>query len=370
MTLECFACGKPHDPNQPQTVCTACGKPLKVIHQDARLARPVQGPDSMWRYRPMLPSCEQVSLGEGWTPVVPLESLGLRGWIKDESHNPTKSFKDRGMSAAISMARKYGFQVVAAPSAGNAGGSLAAYAKAAGMRAIVAMPKDTPFACVEEAESYGAEVILHDGLITDCGRVIAEIQTHRPEIFNVATLREPYRIEGKKTMAYELVEQLGEVPDVIVYPTGGGTGLIGMWKAFDELERLGWIGARRPRMVSVQAEGCAPIVLAFEQGLSEGAEVQDAHTIASGLRVPKAIGDFLMLRVLRESKGIAVAVSDEEMIACALEMEAKAGVSACPEGGATLAAARKLAASGWIQPEETVVLFNTAAKEKYKEAFE
>lgn len=375
VTLSCFACGKPHDPNLPQTVCSDCGKPLRVEYDLGKAAEVLQSVGSsdiasMWRYAAALPPCEPVSLGEGHTPLVAAEALGIRGWIKDEAENPTRSFKDRGMSAAISMARQYGFRAVAAPSAGNAGASLAAYAQAAGMRAIVAMPKDTPSACIEEARKYGAEVILLDGLITDCGRAIAEIQKEQPDIFNLATLREPFRIEGKKTMAYELVEQLQEVPDVIVYPTGGGTGLIGMWKAFDEMEALGWIGKKRPRMVSVQASGCAPIVRAFEEGLEVGAEISNPHTKAAGLRVPRAIGDFLMLRVLRDSGGTAVAVEDDEMIACAREIEELTGVSACPEGGATLAAARKLTHDGWIQPDDTVVLFNTAAKEKYLEAFE
>lgn len=368
--LTCFLCGQQFDCEQPRTVCV-CGRPLRVETEGVvpRERLPEREP-TLWRYREVLPDCDPVSLGEGMTPLIAAPQFGRRWFIKDESLNPTASFKSRGMSVAISMAKRYGIRRVAAPSAGNAGGALAAYAAAAGMKATVVMPSDTPSACIVEAQCHGAEVILHDGLITDCGAVVAKMQQEDPSLFNVATLREPYRIEGKKTMGYELAEQLDwRLPDVILYPTGGGTGLIGMWKAFDEMERMGLVGSKRPRMVVVQAEGCAPIVHAFCDAKRFAEEVTNAHTVAAGLRVPRALGDFIMLDVLHASSGTAVTVSDEEMIACAKEIARKVGVFACPEGGATLAAARKLERDGWIQPEEVVVLFNTASGVKYLEAF-
>lgn len=367
--LTCFLCEERFDSEEPRTVCI-CGRPLRVevdgvVPRDALAERAA----SLWRYREALPECDPVTLGEGMTPLIPIPSLGARWFIKDEAVNPTASFKSRGMSVAISMARRYGVRRVAAPSAGNAGGALAAYAAAAGIEATVVMPSDTPGACVVEAKCHGANVILHRGLITDCGAVVAKMQEEDPSLFNMATLREPYRIEGKKTIGYELAEQLGwRLPDVILYPTGGGTGLIGMWKAFEEMERMGWIGAHRPRMVVVQAEGCAPIVNAFDAGERTAHEVENAHTVAAGLRVPRALGDFIMLDVLRASSGTAVSVSDEEMVACAREIARSLGIFACPEGGATLAAARRLQREGWIKPEEIVVLFNTASGVKYLEA--
>lgn len=367
--LTCFLCGQRFDGEEPRTVCE-CGRPLRVDIDGVvpRGALPEREP-TLWRYREALPDCEPVTLGEGMTPLVPVPNFGERWFIKDEALNPTASFKSRGMSVAISMAKRYGIRRVAAPSAGNAGGALAAYAAAAGMEATVVMPSDTPCACVVEARCHGANVILHDGLITDCGAVVTQMQQQDPSLFNLATLREPYRIEGKKTMGYELAEQLGwRLPDVILYPTGGGTGLIGMWKAFDEMERMGWIGAHRPRMVVVQADGCAPIVNAFQSGERFAEEVAGAHTAAAGLRVPRALGDFIMLDVLGASSGTAVTVSDDEMIACAKEIARTVGVFACPEGGATLAAARRLRGDGWIKPEEVVVLFNTASGVKYVEA--
>lgn len=367
--LSCFLCGQRFDSEQPRTVCN-CGRPLRVEIDGIvpREALPQRGA-TLWRYREALPDCEPVTLGEGMTPLIPTPCFGERWFIKDEALNPTASFKSRGMSLAISMAKRYGIRKVVAPSAGNAGGALAAYAAAAGMEATVVMPSDTPRACVLEAECHGARVILHDGLITECGAVVAQMQQADPSVFNLATLREPYRIEGKKTMGYELAEQLEwRLPDVIVYPAGGGTGLIGMWKSFDEMERMGWVGAERPRMVVVQASGCAPIVNAFRKGERFAEEVKDPHTLAAGLRVPRALGDFIMLDVLRASSGTAVTVSDEEMIACAKEIARTVGVFACPEGGATLAAARQLVRDGWIRPDEVVVLFNTASGVKYVEA--
>jgi threonine synthase len=272
------------------------------------------------------------------------------------------------MSVAVSMARRFGFEEVAVPSAGNAAGALAAYSAAAKMKAHVFMPRDTPKANIEECLFFGASVNLVDGLITDCAAAM-RASNDAKHAFDMSTLREPYRVEGKKTMAYELFEALSKLPDVIIYPTGGGTGLIGMWKAFDEMQALGLVGSERPRMVSVQAAGCAPIVTAFEEGERFAAEAQKAHTIASGLRVPKALGDFIMLDLLRESQGAAVAVTDEEMLRCARKMAVRSGVNACPEGGATLGAAEILAALGFIREEDVVVLFNTASAAKYAEAF-
>ncbi|MES1227265.1 MAG: threonine synthase, partial [Armatimonadota bacterium] len=301
-------------------------------------------------------------------PLLPTPNLGENWFVKDEAVNPTASFKARGMSLAVSMAKKFGVTKVAVPSAGNAGGALAAYAARAGMEAHVYMPKDTPRACIQECEVHGANVVLWDGLINDCEAEIARLKEERGW-FDFSTLKEPYRIEGKKTMGYELAEQLNwRLPDVIFYPTGGGTGLIGMWKAFDEMERMGWIGSFRPRMVSVQAEGCAVLKGPFERGERFAEPVTGAQTAASGLRVPKAIGDFIMLDLLRASKGLAVTCSDEEMISSAKEMARKTGVYASPEGGATLAAAKRLLVEGWLQPDERVVLFNTGSGGKYSEA--
>ena len=289
-------------------------------------------------------------------------------YIKDESLNPTGSFKARGLSAAVTCARARGAQKLAIPTAGNAGGALAAYAACCGLSAIVFMPRDTPAAFAIECQFCGAALELVDGLISDCGKIVGE-RKEREGWFDVSTLKEPYRVEGKKTMGYELAEQLGwTLPDLVIYPTGGGTGLIGMWKAFDEMEQMGWIGSARPRMVSVQAAGCAPIVRAFEQG-DDAAEIwEDAHTIASGLRVPGAVGDFLMLRALRESGGTAVAVSDEELIAHSHTMAAHTGIFPAPEGGATLAALMVLKEQGLVGSDERVVLFNTGSGYKYLEA--
>ncbi len=323
---------------------------------------------SMWRYAGVLPFCEPVSLGEGMTPLHHAPMFGEGVYIKDEGVNPTGSFKARGMSAAVSMARHLGAKKLAAPSAGNAGGALAAYAAKAGLESHVFMPRDTPRACVVEAQMHGADVRLIDGLINDCGRMIGEMK-EREGWFDMSTLKEPYRVEGKKTMGYEIAEQMDwTLPDAIVYPTGGGTGLVGMWKAFDEMESFGWIGSDRPKMISVQANGCCPIVTAFENGERFAQLHENAHTSASGLRVPVAVGDFIMLDLVRASGGTAVAVSDDDMVACAKEIAAKTGVFACPEGGATLAAYRRLVASGFLKPAEKTVLFNTGSGVKYLEA--
>jgi threonine synthase len=331
----------------------------------------------LWRYREVLPVERDeniVSLGEGWTPLLSTPKLaarvGLRElFIKDESQNPTQSFKARGMAAAVSMALELGARKLAVPSAGNAAGALAAYAARAGLEAFIFMPKDTPRANIVECEQTGAHVTLMDGLITDCGAEVAR----RKDLegwFDVSTLKEPYRIEGKKTLGYELAEQFDwELPDVIIYPTGGGTGLIGMWKAFDEMETMGWIGRKRPRMVTVQAAGCAPIVRAFKEGKRFADEFPDAATTASGLRVPRAIGDFLILDALRASKGTAESVTDEELIAATREIGASEGLFCAPEGAACLPALRKLIAAGEVLETERVVLFNTGAGVKYLESY-
>lgn len=370
MTLTCFLCGLTYPAERLVNTCT-CGRPLRVDYDlSASTLRPddLHGREAtVWRYREVLPDCAPVSLGEGMTPLHRAPRLGTNWCIKDEGVNPTASFKARGMSVAVSMARHLGAERLAVPSAGNAGGALAAYAAKAGLRAFVFMPRDTPRACVVECENHGAEVTLIDGLITDCA---AEIGRRKDDEgwFDLSTLKEPYRVEGKKTMGYELFEQLGRLPDAIVYPTGGGTGLVGMAKAFDEMERMGWIGSARPKMISVQAEGCAPIATAFRAGERFAAEFPNAHTAASGLRVPRAIGDFIMLDLIRGTGGTALTVSDAEMIAAAKEISSTTGVFASPEGGATLVAARRLLAEGFLGEDETVVLFNTGSGVKYIEA--
>jgi threonine synthase len=379
--LECSRCEKRHPHNRLQNLCEACGKPLlarydltaaaKTLTREGLAARPA----TMWRYAEVLPGNTPVSLGEGMTPLVHArrvgERLGLEHlYIKDEGLNPTGSFKARGLSAAVTQAKALGAKALAIPTAGNAGGALAAYAARAGLVAVIVMPADTPLANVMESRAFGADVRKLDGLISDCGRYVAE-HKDREGWFDVSTLKEPYRIEGKKTMAYEVWEQFeGKLPNTIIYPTGGGVGLIGMWKAFEEMEAMGWIGPERPRMVAVQAAGCAPIVEAFEKG-GESAEFWDhAATIASGLRVPKVLGDFLILSALRASLGTAVTATDEEMLAAGRELAAREGIFAAPEGAATVVAARKLATDGWIEPQQAVVLFNTGTGYKYSEAWQ
>jgi len=381
--LECAACHLEHEARRLLNLCRECGKPLLVRYdleqaQSALTKESLVGrrPD-LWRYREVLPvedDANIVSLGEGWTPLLRAERLGNklgidRLYIKDESQNPTQSFKARGMSAAVSMAKELGSQKLAVPSAGNAAGALAAYAARAGLECFIFMPDDTPRANVVECEQTGANVTLMAGLITDCGAEVAR-RKEAEGWFDVSTLKEPYRVEGKKTLGYELAEQFNwELPDVIIYPTGGGTGLIGMWKAFDEMEQMGWIGPERPRMVTVQASGCAPIVRAFESGQRFADEFPNAETVASGLRVPKAIGDFLILDAIRASKGTALAVTDEELLDATLEIGAAEGVFCAPEGAACLPALRKLLATGEVATNERIVLFNTGAGVKYLEAF-
>jgi threonine synthase len=380
--LYCSSCGKEYETGKLYNLCV-CGKPLMVAYDleraSATLTREsLAGREaSLWRYREVLPVDDQrneLTLGEGMTPLLKTERLGgqlglSNLFIKDEGVNPTGSFKARGMAVAISMARELGVEKLAVPSAGNAAGALAAYAAKAGLPAFIFMPNDTPKANIIECQQTGAHVTLIAGLITDCGRIIAE-RKEAEGWFDVSTLKEPYRVEGKKTMGYELAEQLNwELPDVILYPTGGGTGLIGMWKAFDEMEAMGWIGSHRPRMVTVQAEGCAPIVKAFAAGANAGADVPDAHTVASGLRVPKAVGDFIMLDILRKSGGTAVSVTDEELIAAVKEIGSAEGIFAAPEGAACLPALKQLLSRGELDRNERIVLFNTGTGVKYLEAF-
>jgi threonine synthase len=381
--LECGACGLSHEARRLHNLCRQCGKPLLVRYDLDRAAQSLTKESlsgrraDLWRYREVLPVEDDeniVTLGEGWTPLLSARELaarvGLRELlIKDESQNPTQSFKARGMAAAVSMAKELGVRKLAVPSAGNAAGALSAYAARAGLEAHIFMPRDTPRANIIECEQTGAHVTLMDGLITDCGAEVARLK-ETEGWFDVSTLKEPYRIEGKKTLGYELAEQLDwELPDVIIYPTGGGTGLIGMWKAFDEMEAMGWIGGKRPRMVTVQAEGCAPIVRAFEEGKRFADEFPNAATTASGLRVPRAIGDFLILDALRASNGTAVSVTDEELLAATREIGASEGLFCAPEGAACLPALRKLIAAGQVKTEERVVLFNTGAGVKYLESY-
>jgi|SRR5579875_2361165 len=378
--LECSRCKKSYAHSELRNLCD-CGGPLlarydlkaaaKTLTREALRSRP----KNMWRFEEILPARECVTLGEGMTPLLHArrlgETLGLRSlYIKDEGLNPTGSFKARGLSAAVSRAKELGARALATPTAGNAGGALAAYAAKAGIPCVIVMPADTPLANEIECRAFGADVRKLNGLISDCGKYVAE-NKDKNGWYEVTTLKEPYRIEGKKTMGYELWEEFnGKLPDVIIYPTGGGVGMIGMWKAFEEMEAMGWIGRKRPRMVTVQAAGCAPIVDAFEKRETGAPMWPNAATIASGLRVPKALGDFLILQAIRESQGTAVAASDEEILAAARELAAAEGIFAAPEGAATVVAARKLAAKKWIKSDEAVVLFNTGCGYKYNEAWQ
>jgi threonine synthase len=359
-----------------------CGAPLLVHYDLAAIRNRWQKKDlansanTMWRYAPVLPAeaQEAVTLAEGWTPLMQAvalqRDLGAQNlWIKDEGRNPTGSFKARGLSCAVTMAKKFGLRKLAIPSAGNAAGALAAYAAKGGMEAYIFMPRDVPQANFIECRAFGAHVTLVDGLISDCGRLVAE-RKEREGWFEVSTLKEPYRIEGKKTMGYELAEQFDwQLPDAIFYPCGGGVGLIGMWKAFDELEQLGWIGSKRPKMIAVQAAGCDPITRAFERNAPTSEFFPNARTIASGLRVPKALGDFLVLQALRESGGTAISISDEEMIDAGLLLAEREGLFVAPEGGACVVAARRLLESGFLRPEERLVIYNTGSGLKYLEAY-
>jgi threonine synthase len=378
--LECTRCGEHLPADRPQNVCPKDGGVLFVRYDLANLNGKLRTEDlsgrvaSMWRYAEVLPDATPVTLGEGFTPMLPSREYA-NVFIKDEGLNPTGSFKARGMSAAVTMARHYGLKKLAAPSAGNAGGALAAYAAAAGIEAHIFMPKDVPMANRMECDYYGAHVTLVDGLISDCARMVAE-RKGKEGWFDVSTLKEPFRVEGKKTMGYEVAEQMNwKLPQGIIYPTGGGVGMIGMWKAFDEMEQLGWIGSERPKMTSVQAAGCAPIVKAWEAGKSaSGMWISEmwvgAQTFAAGLRVPKAYGDYLILDILKKSQGAAVAATDEEILAATRHWASVEGVFAAPEGAASLVAYQKLRASGFFRAEDKVVLFNTGSAYKYLDMIE
>jgi len=377
--LECGKCGATYEANQLINLCPACNRPLLARYDLQKAATTLtkhalkERQASLWRYEEVLPVQRRdamIMLGEGWTPLVHAGRLGneigcANTLIKDESLNPTGSFKARGLAMAVSRAYELGAKEIAIPSAGNAAGAMSAYAAAVGLPAYVFMPKDVPSTFQVECKELGAEVTLVDGLINDCGVKVRE-GVEKYGWFDVSTLKEPYRIEGKKTMGYELAEQMDwHLPDVIIYPTGGGTGLIGMWKAFAEMEAMGLIGSERPRMVTVQSTGCAPMVRAFEQG-DEHAELwKGAKTVADGLRVPVAVGDFLIMQALRQSGGTAIAVPDEEMLHYTKVMGKNTGIFPAPEGAACLAAQVHLLEQGWIKADETVVLFNTGTGLKY-----
>ena len=379
--LECSLCHQRFDAGAVANLCP-CGGPLLVrydldtIRIRWRRRDVPNGRSNMWRYAPVLPASDPfiVSLGEGWTPLLETRRLGAQLgadhlWVKDEGLNPTGSFKARGLSCAISMCNELGIRKVAIPSAGNAASALAAYAAAAGIESHIFMPRDVPQANYLDCKAYGANVTLVDGLISDCGRIVAE-RGPAEGWFDVTTLKEPYRIEGKKTMGYEVAEQMNwELPDAIFYPTGGGVGLIGMWKAFEEMERLGWIGSRRPKMIAVQAAGCAPVVRAFEQNEPRSTFWDDASTVAAGLRVPKPLGDFLVLDAVRASKGTAIAVTDEELLDAGIQLASMEGIYAAPEGAACVAALAKLLSCGFLNRSERIVIYNTGTGLKYPEAY-
>jgi threonine synthase len=374
--FECSRCRNVVSAEKPQTLCPSCAgslyvrydlAPLRgVAQREAIAAEAARSPwAGMWRYRSVLPDVEPVTLGEGWTPVI-RSKRHQNLFLKEEGANPTGSFKARGLALAVTMARHFGLKKLAVPSAGNAAGALAAYAAAAGIEANIFMPKDVPFANYVECILYGANVTLVDGLISDCGRIVAE-RKGKEGWFDISTLKEPFRIEGKKTMGYELVEQLGwEYPDAVFYPTGGGVGLIGMWKAFGELEELGWVKpGRRPRMIAAQSAGCAPVTRAFEEGKQSSQVWNNAATFASGLRVPKPYGDYIMLEILKESGGVALSFSDEQILASLKDWARNEGIFLSPEGAAATAAYDHLVSTGFLKPADRVVLFNTGAGLKY-----
>ena len=378
--LECSVCGKVHETEERQNVCRACGKILEARYDLEKAKKlwkrdEVAGlGDSFWKYLPVLPvrsPAAIVSLGERITPIIRLHALEAElgvgpVWVKDEAIMPTGSFKARGLGMAVTRAAELGVKHVCIPSAGNAAGACAAYAARAGLNCTIVVPADTPASNIEESRVYGASVITVEGNISDAAKHLQELRRGHPDWFDVSTFKEPYRLEGKKTMGYEVAEQFEwNLPDVVIYPTGGGTGLVGMWKAFDEMERLGWIGAERPRMVSSQSAGCAPIVRAFESGKEESEFWEGARTAASGLRVPKPFADYLILRSLRKSKGNAVAVSDDETAAEVRNVGKNDGFYFSPEGATTAVVLRKLARDGWVRAGETVLLWNTASAAKY-----
>ncbi len=376
--LICSKCHEKFDHRELQTFCTSCNKPLLAIYDlekvKSELARDVfSGREpNLWRYRELLPVLDErhiITLGEGFTPLIKLQpQMGLDNiWVKDDSQIPTGSFKARGLAMAVSKAHELGVSKVAIPTAGNAGGALAAYAIRAGMECFIFMPKDVPNINYLESKLTGAHVTLVDGIISDCGKIVAE-KKEEMGWFDVSTLKEPYRIEGKKTMGLEIAEQFDwQLPDVIIYPTGGGTGLIGMWKAFGELKELGWISGDLPRMISVQSTGCDPITQAFEGGKMESEFFENAETVAAGIRVPKAFGDALILQALKESCGLAVSVSDEEILASLSELAQKEGMVVCPEGAATYSALKLLKEKGDVNRSDKIVLFNTGSGLKYPE---
>ena len=373
--LECTRCGEHYPADRPQTVCAKDGGvlyaryDLATIKRSFSSARLAGRAPTMWRYDAVLPAADPVSLGEGFTPMLSSREFP-NVYIKDEGLNPTGSFKARGLSACVTMARHFGLKKLAIPSAGNAAGALAAYAATAGLEAHIFMPKDVPMANRIECDYYGAHITLVDGLISDCAKRVAELKEFdswkRDGWFDVSTTKEPYRVEGKKTMGYEVAEQLGWcMPQGIIYPTGGGVGMLGMWKAFDEMEALGWIGSDRPRMITVQSAGCAPIVKAWDEGKQSAEMWPDAATLASGLRVPKPYGDYLILDILKKSKGTAIAATDEEIVEATRHWAKVEGIFAAPEGAACLVAYRKLRASNSFKADDTVVLFNTGSGLKY-----
>ena len=383
LALECSECGAAFDLATPRSTCAACGRPLVARYDLEAIAREAprealgRNGSDLWRYRALLPFAPDhpvVRLGEGGTPLLPLKRLAQAAgvaelWLKEEAPNPTHSFKARGLALAVSGARAWGLDAIALPSAGNAGSAAAAYAAAAGMRCRIVVPKDTPRAFVTEARALGAEVRLVPGTIAEAGKALAA-WAPAPRWWNVATFKEPFRLEGKKTLGYEIAEQGGwRLPDAIFYPTGGGTGLVGMARAFDEMKRMGWTRDPMPRLIAVQSEGCAPVVRAFERDEPGIAPWADAATVASGLRVPSPFADRLILRSIRESGGRAVAVGEDEMLTGMADLAREAGCFACPEGGATLAALRKLRDAGGIEPSARVVIFNTGSGLKYLEAW-
>jgi len=373
--LECSKCGEHLSGAQPHTICPKDGGSLYVRY-DLQALKGKFTPQSlrgrvatMWRYREVLPGDEPVTLGEGFTPLLTSRE-NPNVYIKDEGLNPTGSFKARGLCAAVTMAKHYGLKKLAVPSAGNAASALAAYCAAAGIEAYIFMPQDVPTANLVECKVYGAKVTLVDGLISDCARIVNE-RRQAEGWFDISTLKEPFRVEGKKTMGYEVAEQLDwQLPDAIFYPTGGGVGLIGMWKAFDEMEQLGWLkGKKRPKMISVQASGCAPVVKAWNEHKGVAEMWQNAHTLAAGLRVPKAYGDFIILDIVRASGGTAVAVDDDAIMDGVKELAANEGIFAAPEGGAAMAAYQVLLANGFLKESDEVVLYNTGSGYKYLDTF-
>jgi len=367
--LECSRCQNQISAEKYETVCPKCAGALYVRYVMNALKgtakRPkAGGQQSMWRYKDVLPEVDPVTLGEGWTPMLP-SRRNPNVFLKEEATNPTGTFKARGMSMAVSMARHYGLKKLAAPSAGNAAGALAAYAAAAGIEANIFMPKDVPFANYLEGVAYGANVTLVDGLISDCARIVNE-RKEKEGWFDISTLKEPFRVEGKKTMGYELVEQLNwTYPDAVFYPTGGGVGLIGMWKAFEEMEQLGWVTGKRPKMIAIQASGCAPVARAYKEGADVSKMFENAATFAAGLRVPKPYGDYIILDVVRKSGGTVVDLPDETILNSLLDWSRNEGLLLSPEGAAATAAYDHLIETGFLNPSDKVVIFNTGAGLKY-----